>query len=458
MRAIELRDRIRDMARDASNGAHDARTELAAAQQQLLETEHALADAYTRMVEAQLSEPDAITQQRVKTALAERRSAEAELHKNLAHREQKIAEGVEATRTLDAKITQARESISASLKSDAAFVSAATAASEAADQLAKIERDAGELRDEVEGKRQAYANDHFLAYLRNRGYGAPEYGGTGILARFDAWLAEKTNFAVNLANMETLDGMARVIEDKLTTARQQAEETAAALAKLTEKAEADAGITELKKQRDDIVKDSEQYRKAALEDKAELEKYAQGTDTYSQRVREYLERTLEEADGTELEAIAAATATKDDDALVPVIKQLRGQRAEQRQLVASLTKSQRERERERDRARELEREFESNSYGSRRYRYDDSMDVSGILTGYMLGRMSSPSDALGSMRQYRRDEPSYSGSSSSSSSSRSSSSDDGGGWSFSSGGGSSSSDFSTSSFSDSGSFSTSDSC
>jgi hypothetical protein len=453
MKATDLRDRIRDLARDASNGARDAGTELATAQQLLLETEHGLAEAYTNLVEAQLSDPDNIKHQRVRATLEERRRAEAELRKRLANCEKKINADVAATRALDAEIAQARATLGESLKNNYAYQSAREAARTANEQLAQLEVDLGALDAEVKAKYDAYTQDGFLAYLQQRGCGTPDYAGKGLLGRLDAWLAERTNFAANLANMETLTGMAGAIRERLTAARQRSTDTAAAFAVQVEQAEADAGIAEMKCKRDGIMKDSEEYRSVALNDKAELDKLAGGTDAYTKRIRDYLEHALQEADVGELADIAARTPTANDDASVPVIKDLRAKRAELRQAVASLTKAQRERERERERARQLERDFESTGYGSRQYRYDDSLDISGLLTGYMLGRVSSPSDVLGSMRQYRHEEPSYSTPSHSSSSWTSSSDDSSSSLSSSF----SSSDFSSSGSSDSGSFSTSDS-
>lgn len=341
---VELPQAIRHMLSERDASLDTARERIRSADEELLSTEIAIE-------EARKAHDSRLEELRTQTALAE----------------EKLRQDPEA----QAAIAEARKA-----KTD----------------IEDLRRRKETVEFEVDPKIELFERDPLFAYLTARGYGTPSYRAWWPFRNLDAWLARKIRYDANARTVEVLSRLPEWIDARIRDARSSkvdvfaAESTAKARiyehASRAEIAEAEARL-ELDRRteaRSRLVRQRQQ-------DAKEVEAATRGKDTALDKIRKAYAKHLRDMGPTYLARLVASNPTgrdgdvsrrilaqaKDLEACDEAIEKIRLVREEAAGRLAELKKVE-------DRIRS-KRMHTSNS------RYDG--DVDGLLTGLVLGHITS---------------------------------------------------------------------
>lgn len=420
------------MSRKLSDTYGGAQRRLANAQQELLTAETELLDAYGQFAGIQLGEA-AVGLPEVRKVLAERECSLADATRKLPMVEASIAREAKELDELQERIEHVEANVAREVETDAFVVSAALRQQDAVTLKAQLHANMAEIDSEVKAKRPAY-EDSVFQYLKARQYGTDDYSGRGLVRRLDGWLAQRSHFAENSANLQIIEGMQGMAAERGAQAQAELVEAQRSRDSAIAKLEGEAGLPGLRsalRGRDAKVS---ALKREARELKTLITQHADGEDPGWKRAHGLFAEMLSNKTLSDLDRLAAQTANEEDDVLVKRIEKLRSEVAACNDQVRDLKEVAESAEKAYRKAKKLEHDFDREGFGRGGYSYE-RFDVDGLLTGYMLGRSSS-SEVLSTMRSSRSEEESWS--------SRSSP-------------GFSISDFSTTDSSGGGSFSTSDS-
>jgi len=292
-----------------------------------------------------------------------------------------------------------------------------------------------QVKDEAVQKLPEFETNKIFQYLLRRGYGTDKYVGSSIAKKLDGWIAGKINFAENKTSYDFFKSMPELMKIELDKRQSQLEEIMKKGQDAEEKYSKQYGLSA-------IVEKGQKYdaqRKRFIENMASLDHDAKEyedarkaldntKDLYHQAAVQELKDFLKSAGIAELKSRALETPSKEDDALVYRIDEIDESVRKQKDEAKSVKGELDEASEKLDKLNALASKYNSNNYDSYNSRFHDGLDIDNLLTGYMLGRMSTD-NVWGSIsnNHYTHQESSYSSSSSGSSF---------GGGSFSSGGGS----------------------
>lgn len=414
MKARALHDAVEGLSRKLSDAYSGTKRRLASAQQQLLTAEAELLDAYRQFSGIQLGEAAAVSLPEIRKVLIERDRALAEAMKKLPMIEAGIARETKELHDLQERIELAEAQVAHEAATDLAVVSAALGQRDAAAEEALLRTNLIEIDGEVEDKRPGY-EDSVFQYLKARRYGTADYSGKGLARHLDGWLARRSHFAENVANLQILEDMRDIAADRCEAAQHELGEAQQSVDHAMATLEQEAGLPVLRSAWEQHNSKVSALKGEARELKTLIAQHAEGEDPGWQRAHGLFAEMLSDKTLVDLDRLAAQTANDEDDALVRRIENLRADVADCNDQVRDLKEVAESAEKAYRKAKKLENDFDREGYGRSGYRYD-RLDVDGLLTGYMLGR-SSTSDVLSTMRSSRSEEESWSSRSSSSSSS-----------------------------------------
>jgi hypothetical protein len=358
------------------------------------------------------------TGESVRSLLAERAGAQAEVEAAIAAAEQRRQE-LEAERqrqhdVVDAAeqaLDETRAAVQKALAADEKY-SQAMRAAEASDRVADLaEEKARAARQDREEKGKPYEADPLFSYLWLRGFGTPAYVGVGLSRALDRWVARVANFEPLRRDYWLLTELPARMDEHAKRMRIKADDDLAAVHAL-ERAAAEAAHVPQREQELDEAAEALAAVDAKIEEHegkidALIEKraaFAAGDDDLSRRANEILRDVLRGETMRSLRERATATATPDDDAAVD---QLTVVRAELPRIEAEAQRSRALHETNRERAAKLEEirtRFKEARYDAVSSEFVNGALIAALLTQLIAGALGVGDawDTLKKQQRYRQ--------------------------------------------------------
>lgn len=361
-----------------------------------------------------------------------------------------ITSAQEKTHSCQRRLDEAMRAVERDLNGDAAYLDTKREAEETRTKVQQLQAAHARISSESESKLSAFNGNRLFRYLVAAKFGTPDYRARGLIAAGDEWLAGLVGWQRNFPSFTLLVELPAFAQKRVVDAQRRAELAATKLTFHIHEREAAHGVDQaraevaataqaLRQVQAQITKLEEQ--RAGLV--AELQALDSRDDPYQKRAKAEMKKFLTTHPIAELKAKAAATPTSRDNEQVEQIERAEAEINEGRKRVKEMTASRAEAEAQHQRAVTARRRFSSNYTGTYD-QFDRGVDITTLLTGYILGRTTEGSLWSGVDQHHRDTTPSYSYSSPSSSDSGSAFSFGGDSSSgFSSGGGDSGGGFST---------------
>lgn len=301
-----------------------------------------------------------------------------ELNDKVAAREQTIAE------------------VATQLKSNPAYTKLNAEAQAAKERLSQNNRRVEEVETESQIKLVPYYNNNIFTYLLRQDFGTDGYGARGWTQRLDKWAANIIGFTAAKKNYDFLRSIPELMG--IEVKRRQDELTALVkqVRSIEEEVEKRYGLAvivqegmEVGKRRDTLMADREvvtkQYEKLAKE-RAELDNTK---DEYHQEALDKLKAYLKGESIVALKSRARATSGTEDDKMVTRIEKIDEEIGGLREKAKTAKGERDDIESKVKKLNSVLTRFTREDYESSRSYFDDGFDIGPILTGYLLGRLSS---------------------------------------------------------------------
>ena len=314
---------------------------------------------------------------------------------------------------LTAKKTEVQGKINQELYQNASYVELIKNAKFTEERLKQDARRADAFEEEASKKLVAYESNNLFMYLVNRNFGTSEQKGNNLIKKLDSFVAKVVNFNDNKKNYDFLKAMPEKIQEEIAREQEKAnnlKEQGQKLEKeVSEKYNIKAIVAEsnlVEKTRNDLRAAIENADNTASKYKTEIAKLDDKKGEYHSEAIKKLKDYLASESLSNLKEIARKTPTKEDDALVDRLEEITNQLETEKDRVNELKKSQDEIQEKSEKLRDLEREFTENKYDSRRSVFRDDFDAGSLLTGFLLGKVTS--DMLSSQIHDNQDFERYS--------------------------------------------------
>jgi hypothetical protein len=259
-----------------------------------------------------------------------------------------------------------------------------------------------DILDECERKAPKYFDSLSFKYLNDKNFSENTYKANNLIEHLDTWLAKKIDYQTNQSRYKMLMMMK---EEAIRRSSEGVNKKLVAERKLANKRveiETESGLTECKNL---LSKASSIYKDNANELSVVRSKI-NAIEHQSDEVFSSAKMTLtEKLKGVKLEGLrekALETESVEDDRILEEIEH-KMTTIESLESEINLYKTElKEKELSYHRAKELEREAKRRSLNSSSYRYNSSMDMDGLMTGYILGNIHQKSilDSFESNRSY----------------------------------------------------------
>ncbi|MFA7460728.1 MAG: hypothetical protein WCY60_06950, partial [Trueperaceae bacterium] len=315
----------------------------------------------------------------------------------LAARAAKLAD--ERQRLTD-EVAAAEQATQKRLESDPDYQAQLARAHDSQRVAGQADAKATQSEEERESKGEAYRQDRLFMYLWQRGYGTSAYrpggGPFGPLLRWlDGKVARLIGFADARPNYHRLEELPVRLREHAERVAQRAEAEFEELRRLDLQGRVNDGIPALEAELQSLQTDMTelQQAQAALagrnqEGLAELETFAQGTDTNYRKGVELLRSDLEAAPLQVLRSEALATPSPEDDVIVARLKDLNREREQKARSATELKESA---ARHRKRLSDLERlrnDFTRAGMDSPNTGFRDKQAVSGGINQFLTGLLT----------------------------------------------------------------------
>ncbi|MGI9287041.1 MAG: hypothetical protein ACR2P1_16775 [Pseudomonadales bacterium] len=285
-------------------------------------------------------------------------------------------------------------------------------------QLAAV-REVDSIADEAEDKTvqaqqdrtekgKPYEADPLFMYLWQRGFGTSEYSANPLARTLDGWVARRCGYEKARVNYWTLLEIPKRLESHAKSARDQAALQLKALEELELVAAQEVGIPakqeslaqaqEKLENIDAAIEAAEDQLDAHLEQRG---RYASGKDRYIEQSLALLNDAMQRRDIYELTSAVQATQSREDDALVREIGDLREQAED---LEEDITEQRAVREAKIDRLNEFEqvrRQFKQRRFDDVRSGFSNGDVITSVL-GQFLGGLIGSSDLWRTLERHQR--------------------------------------------------------
>jgi hypothetical protein len=358
------------------------------------------------------------TGKRVKELLGQREAALAAVGEKVAAAERQLAALAEERAAQQAVVAAAEKAVDEAeaaaqqaLGADARYRAQLEAAA-ASDSVAdSAEAKAAAARADREQKGKPYEADPLFAYLWGRGFGTPAYAHGGLTRALDGWVARVANFEPARRDYWLLTELPGRFDDHAKRMRAQADADLQAVQALEKAAAEAAGVPARQKALDDA-----ELTLAAIDEKIDEQEaavatlveeraaFAAGDDEISRKCNELIRETLKREQMRTLRERATATPSKDDDAAVDELTEIRAHLPRIEEEVArsrALHEAHRERIAKLD---EIRKRFKEKRYDAVSSEFVNGALIATLLTSLLAGSvgLSDFWDALKKQQRYRQ--------------------------------------------------------
>lgn len=336
--------------------------------------------------------------------LAERKTTEQQVRSSLTAVEASIADTMCKVGEARARAETAKADLQRAMADNAelAKLDADRQVAQQAAESAASRRD--EILAECAEKLPAYDADPLFSYLVGLRFGTDQYERSGPLLMLDRWIAGLCKFERNFADRATLIAMQQAVTEQSNPDEVRSKEIAASIRKLIADLEKSCGVPAAEAS---LKAEQEQLRKQKAQANdlhARIEEFVSQTDSYTVRAQKLTTEVLANQSAEKLLALAANTATEEDDVLARKIIAKQQDLRDVRRTIAGLQAQRNQADEVYRRAKSFERALDRDNYNSSSYQYGGGLDMGSLLAGYMAGQMSERA-ALESLGHYKQDVP-----------------------------------------------------
>lgn len=319
--------------------------------------------------------------------LAERESAQAELHDHIDRLQRLIKARLETQRHLQTRIGTLETQARTQLEKDPAYLSLTAHIRRALDNEPQAELAYVEIRDECRAKLVAYWNNPIFRALVLRDYATERYRPRLLRTWLDDFLARKVSFQVNQANEQMLQAMLDRNEVQREQRMRDREQMGREHQAYLDEAYHRLGLPALWAQDDALDHELSEAKAEVDAWYLQLSAFNQGRDRNLQRIREQLTAKLKTRPLAQLMQHAAATPDEADDALVSELQGLHPRLLEQQEASTRLLQVRDRASFDHQRALALDRALRNDFYQDRNSRYITPRPIRQFIEAYQRGEM-----------------------------------------------------------------------
>lgn len=416
MLASALMDRLESEVKSSKRAKDQAENHYESLRSQIKSTENDIKNTLDRFAQLRLDAGVPIQFDAVNAILSQRNNRLSSYHQKKADCEQQI---VRREAELDALLSR-QQSFSAKASDAYAkspdYQQAKSRVNELDTRLAWLEGVREDILAECDRKLPEYLSSPLFVYLLRRRFLRSDYKSGVVTKHFDRWLANKIRFSENNENFQMLTQMKAVVDSRATEARELVEAAQANLQSLQLSIDKSVGLADISAEVARASKELASVVSMLDSVTSAINDHEANEDSHFRSAQHELASRLESLSIDALKQKALETDTPEDDALVRQLEDLQyalakldDELSEAKDDLSRLKKSH-------QRASDLLQGARSRSLDSSKYRYNSSLDLDGLVTGYMLGQINS-SSVFSDMEHSRSRIPTPSSSSYSSSSS-----------------------------------------
>lgn len=301
----------------------------------------------------------------------------------------------DVTERLNEMVAQRQELedvVAGRLKEHAEFQSISKQAIAAEHELERNEERIAEIKQEASEKLPAYEKNRLFRYLRDRGFGTPQYKKKGMTRTLDRWVAKMVKYGRSKRSYDFLRVTPELMAAEVTRRREQFNVLMEQLEGIEAGISEEVGLTrvmhegqQLGDERDQLVDEL-----AKLEDQFNQHHHElrglEGTQNefYREGVSE-MKKFLSEMEHSWLEHQSRRTPDRQDDELVAEIGWLNEKMDEAQRRSRELMREQRNWDNRASGLQDVMHRFRRADYDSRRSMFSDDFDVERYVGGYLRG-------------------------------------------------------------------------
>lgn len=252
------------------------------------------------------------------------------------------------------------------------------------------------FKKESEEKLVAYNHDRLFRYLADRNFESRKERLNPLVRRLDQWVADIVNYKNSKKNYDFLLSIPKKMEEEVTKQERELGGIVIDITSTEQEVAKKHGLDKI------LAKGSKllETRKALLEEIQKedtvFNKYTQERTDLDNNKGDYHKKALKELKNflkgdsiKDLKELALSTETKEDDNLVSRIEDIDKSIRELKDKAKELQKQQVDVVGKLKGLKEIEDHYKRHDYNSSRSRFNDSLDVNTLLTGYMLGSFNA---------------------------------------------------------------------
>ncbi len=347
---------------------------------------------------------------------------------------------------LEQKVTvrdQKRQDIASELKEDGEYTTSHSNASQANERLTQNKKRFETFEEEAQEKLHAYQGNKLFTYLLQRDFNGSEYSGTAVTRKLDSWVAGIINYSEVRKNYDFLTSMPTAIKAEIDQQQADLDELVERIEAIEQEVAEKHGLPQVLSDGNDLAQKRAKILGDIQREDAQFSSYTvqrkeldNTKDAYHQRALGRLKSYLKDSSIVNLKERARATPNSEDDHLVDQVESIDAKIRQLKSDAKTVQEKQSAVAEQLEGLRQVSRHYSSNNWERNRSYFGNSLDIDDLLTGYLLGRISTDSiiSDLNSHHHWEP-EPAPVYHSSYSSSHHSSGGDSFGGGDFSSGGG-----------------------
>ncbi len=274
-----------------------------------------------------------------------------------------------------------------------------------------------EVTQESKQKISEFTANNLFNYLLNKNFGTTEYNSSGLIKKLDIWVAKVVKYDVNKQNYDILKSMPELMSVELERRTDVFNQITSKGKEIEKKYSDKVGLTQvmnlgrdLAAQKTEILNNVDTYtnlHKQYLQERQSLENTK---DSYHVKAIQELKSFLKSDSIVDLKRIAQETPSPEDDRLVYKMETID---ASIRSYKDSAKKIKEELDSKSEKLNELEslvNQFRREDYDDSDSRFRSGLDLDNLMTGYLLGRLSSKDvwNDLSSHQYVESPAPSYS--------------------------------------------------
>jgi len=358
------------------------------------------------------------TGRRVRELLGQREGALAAVGEELAaaERQQRALEQERAEHQAvvgadEKAVDEAEAAAQQALGADSNYRAKLEAAAASDNVADSAEAKAAAAHEDRERKGKPYEADTLFAYLWGRGFGTAAYAHGGLTRALDGWVARVADYEPHRRDYWLLTELPARFDEHAQRMRAQSDADLAAVQALEQAAAAAAGVPERQKALDEAKAelaeideqiDEQEAAVAALVERRAA--FSAGDDDISRQCNELIRETLKREQMRTLRERASATPSKDDDAAVDELTEIR---ANLPRIEEEAARSRERHEANRDRIAKLEeirKRFKESRYDAVSSEFVNGALIAALLTQLLAGSVGVGDfwDALRKQQRYRQ--------------------------------------------------------